>query len=215
LQGPQSDCDILFQKLAAFNREHELTYAGASVPCTQLAQHCRHVLMKHNFESRDRLNVRCLIGGIDEKSIDGPKDAYQNDECMNGRDVDGGNAAENMARSIEDADSHSSSLSSGREKKAKKAVLYWIDELASMHHVAYAAHGMYAFQFALSYFDHHNRGTKPIADLTFDEGIECVCRCWDAVGKRTCFNYSNNVIKSVRTGQKQGSFATNSRLENM
>ncbi|KAJ6172001.1 cysteine proteinase [Penicillium chermesinum] len=82
-------------------------------------------------------------------------------------------------------------LLGGVEPETATPHLYWIDYLASLAPVPYAAHG-YAQYYCLSLLDkHHNPG------ITLDEGLKLLERCTDELKRRLPIDYKGVLVKVV------------------
>ncbi|KAJ5907417.1 proteasome subunit beta type-4, partial [Penicillium taxi] len=69
--------------------------------------------------------------------------------------------------------------------------LYWIDYLASLAPVPYAAHG-YAQYYCLSLLDKHHH-----PDIDIDEGIKLLGMCTDELKRRLPIDYKGMLVKVV------------------
>lgn len=82
-------------------------------------------------------------------------------------------------------------LVAGYDKSSADSSLYWIDYLSSMAKVPFAAHG-YCGYFLYSILD---REYTP--DLTLDQGMEIVKKCFAALKSRFIIDFADYTIKVV------------------
>ncbi|KAJ2162196.1 Proteasome subunit beta type-4 [Coemansia sp. RSA 552] len=82
-------------------------------------------------------------------------------------------------------------LVTGYDKNTKEASLYWIDYLAAMAKVPFAAHG-YCGYFVYSILD---REYKP--DISLEQGLEIIQKCFAALKKRFLIDFNDYMIKVV------------------
>ncbi|KAJ5105482.1 proteasome subunit beta type-4 [Penicillium alfredii] len=82
-------------------------------------------------------------------------------------------------------------LLGGMDPITEKPHLYWVDYLASLAPVPYAAHG-YAQFYCLSILDkHHN------PNISLDEGIKLLGMCTDELKRRLPIDYKGVLVKVV------------------
>ncbi|KAL3481656.1 nucleophile aminohydrolase [Aspergillus californicus] len=95
-------------------------------------------------------------------------------------------------------------LLGGVDPISQKPHLYWIDYLASLAPVPYAAHG-YAQYYCLSTLDkHHN------PDITLEEGMKLLEMCTDELKRRLPIDYKGVLVKVVtKDGVKEVDFDNN------
>ncbi|KAJ2782125.1 Proteasome subunit beta type-4 [Coemansia javaensis] len=79
----------------------------------------------------------------------------------------------------------------GYDAKAGDASIYWIDYLAAMAKVPYAAHG-YCGYFLYSVLDREYR-----PDITLEQGMDIIKKCMVALKTRFLIQYSDYTIKVV------------------
>lgn len=82
-------------------------------------------------------------------------------------------------------------LMAGYNKQKSAPVLYFLDYLATMAPVPYTAHG-YGAYYCSSIFDRYHR-----KDITFDQGIELLQRCFAELQKRMPINLGDWSVKVV------------------
>ncbi|KAJ2704407.1 Proteasome subunit beta type-4 [Coemansia spiralis] len=86
----------------------------------------------------------------------------------------------------------------GFDNKSEEASVYWIDYLAGMAKVPYAAHGYCAY-FVYAVLD---REYKP--DISLEQGLDIVKKCFVALKTRFLIEFSDYTIKVVdRDGQRE------------
>lgn len=83
-------------------------------------------------------------------------------------------------------------LLGGWSELDKKPSLYWIDYLASVAKVPYAAHG-YAQYYCLSILDKHHH-----PDITFDQGMNILRLCTDELQRRLPIDFKGMVVKVIK-----------------
>ncbi|EFY87961.1 putative proteasome subunit beta type-2 [Metarhizium acridum CQMa 102] len=74
-----------------------------------------------------------------------------------------------------------------------KPHLYWLDYLASLAEVPYAAHG-YAQYYCLSILDKHHH-----PDITLGQGIKLLTMCTDELKRRLPIDFKGMVVKAIKT----------------
>ncbi|KAF2405321.1 N-terminal nucleophile aminohydrolase [Trichodelitschia bisporula] len=82
-------------------------------------------------------------------------------------------------------------LLGGFDPIKEKPSLYWIDYLAAMADVPYAAHG-YAQYYCLSILDKHHR-----PDISLDEGIKMLGMCTDELKRRLPIDFKGVYVKVI------------------
>ncbi|EFX03255.1 proteasome component [Grosmannia clavigera kw1407] len=82
-------------------------------------------------------------------------------------------------------------LLGGVDPITHKPSLYWIDYLASLAPVPYAAHG-YAQYYCLSILDKHHH-----PDITLDQGIKLLSMCTDELKRRMPIDFKGMIVKVV------------------
>ncbi|KAL2109443.1 hypothetical protein VUR80DRAFT_2462 [Thermomyces stellatus] len=82
-------------------------------------------------------------------------------------------------------------LLGGVDPITNKPSLYWIDYLASMAPVPYAAHG-YAQYYCLSILDKHHH-----PDITLGQGIKILNMCTDELKRRLPIDFKGMTVKAV------------------
>lgn len=83
-------------------------------------------------------------------------------------------------------------LLGGWSELDKKPSLYWIDYLASVAKVPYAAHG-YAQYYCLSILDKHHH-----PDITFEQGMKILRMCTDELQRRLPIDFKGMFVKVIR-----------------
>ncbi|OJJ03650.1 hypothetical protein ASPVEDRAFT_43139 [Aspergillus versicolor CBS 583.65] len=95
-------------------------------------------------------------------------------------------------------------LLGGVDPISQKPHLYWIDYLASLAPVPYAAHG-YAQYYCLSTLDKHHH-----PDITLEEGMKLLEMCTDELKRRLPIDYKGVLVKVVtKDGVKEVDFDNN------
>ncbi|KAF3811137.1 putative proteasome subunit beta type-4 [Colletotrichum gloeosporioides] len=82
-------------------------------------------------------------------------------------------------------------LLGGVDPITQKPALYWLDYLASLAPVPYAAHG-YAQYYCLSILDKHHH-----PDITLGQGIKILNMCTDELKRRLPIDFKGMVVKAV------------------
>ncbi|KAL1881153.1 hypothetical protein VTK73DRAFT_4600 [Phialemonium thermophilum] len=82
-------------------------------------------------------------------------------------------------------------LLGGVDPITHKPSLYWLDYLASLAQVPYAAHG-YAQYYCLSILDKHHH-----PDITLGQGIKILNLCTDELKRRLPIDFKGMVVKAV------------------
>ncbi|CAG9943385.1 unnamed protein product [Clonostachys rosea f. rosea IK726] len=83
-------------------------------------------------------------------------------------------------------------LMGGVDPITGKPALYWLDYLASLVDVPYAAHG-YAQYYCLSLLDKHHH-----PDITLGQGIKLLTMCVDELKRRLPIDFKGMVVKAVK-----------------
>ncbi|PMB68779.1 putative proteasome subunit beta type-4 [Beauveria bassiana] len=83
-------------------------------------------------------------------------------------------------------------LMGGVDPITGKPSLYWMDYLAAMAEVPYAAHG-YAQYYCLSILDKHHH-----PDITLGQGIKLLTLCTDELKRRLPIDFKGMVVKAVK-----------------
>nr|CEG03026.1 unnamed protein product [Fusarium pseudograminearum CS3487] len=83
-------------------------------------------------------------------------------------------------------------LMGGVDPITGKPSLYWLDYLASLAEVPYAAHG-YAQYYCLSILDKHHH-----PDITLHQGIKILTMCIDELKRRLPIDFKGMVVKAVK-----------------
>ncbi|KAF6526884.1 hypothetical protein HZS61_009928 [Fusarium oxysporum f. sp. conglutinans] len=83
-------------------------------------------------------------------------------------------------------------LMGGVDPITGKPSLYWLDYLASLADVPYAAHG-YAQYYCLSILDKHHH-----PDITLHQGIKILTMCTDELKRRLPIDFKGMVVKAVK-----------------
>ncbi|KAK4242252.1 putative proteasome subunit beta type-2 protein [Achaetomium macrosporum] len=82
-------------------------------------------------------------------------------------------------------------LLGGVDPITRKPSLYWLDYLASLAPVPYAAHG-YAQYYCLSILDKHHH-----PDITLEQGMKLLNLCADELKRRLPIDFKGMVVKAV------------------
>jgi len=82
-------------------------------------------------------------------------------------------------------------LMGGVDPITGKPSLYWLDYLAALAEVPYAAHG-YAQYYCLSLLDKHHQ-----PDITLEEGIELMTMCIDELKRRSPVDFKGLLIRAI------------------
>ncbi|KAK2753589.1 Proteasome subunit beta type-4 [Arachnomyces sp. PD_36] len=82
-------------------------------------------------------------------------------------------------------------LLGGMDPITQKPSLYWLDYLASLAAVPYAAHG-YAQYYCLSILDKHHH-----PDISYDEGLKILEMCTDELKRRLPIDFKGVLVKVV------------------
>ncbi|KAF9881043.1 proteasome A-type and B-type [Colletotrichum karsti] len=82
-------------------------------------------------------------------------------------------------------------LLGGVDPITQKPALYWLDYLASLASLPYAAHG-YAQYYCLSILDKHHH-----PDITLGQGIKILNMCTDELKRRLPIDFKGMVVKAV------------------
>ncbi|KAI1923782.1 Proteasome subunit beta type-4 [Ophidiomyces ophidiicola] len=92
-------------------------------------------------------------------------------------------------------------LLGGVDPITQKPCLYWLDYLASLAPVPYAAHG-YAQYYCLSILDKHHH-----PDITYEEGLKLLEKCTDELKRRLPIDFKGVFVKAVtKDGIKEVDF---------
>ncbi|KAH0495217.1 hypothetical protein TgHK011_008782 [Trichoderma gracile] len=83
-------------------------------------------------------------------------------------------------------------LMGGVDPITGKPSLYWLDYLASLAEVPYAAHG-YAQYYCLSLLDKHHH-----PDITLGQGIKLMTMCIDELKRRLPIDFKGMVVKAIK-----------------
>ncbi|PWY93661.1 N-terminal nucleophile aminohydrolase [Aspergillus sclerotioniger CBS 115572] len=110
-----------------------------------------------------------------------------------------------MARSLRSRNPYTVNLLlGGVDPITEKPHLYWIDYLASLAPVPYAAHG-YAQYYCLSTLDKHHH-----PDITLEEGMKLLEMCTDELKRRLPIDYKGVLVKVVtKDGVQEVEFDNN------
>ncbi|KAL4809000.1 nucleophile aminohydrolase [Aspergillus unguis] len=110
-----------------------------------------------------------------------------------------------LARSLRSRNPYTVNLLlGGVDPISQKPHLYWIDYLASLAPVPYAAHG-YAQYYCLSTLDKHHH-----PDITLEEGMKLLEMCTDELKRRLPIDYKGVLVKVVtKDGVKEVPFDNN------
>ncbi|KAI9848681.1 MAG: Proteasome subunit beta type-4 [Sclerophora amabilis] len=82
-------------------------------------------------------------------------------------------------------------LLGGMDPIAQKPSLYWLDYLAALAPVPYAAHG-YAQYYCLSILDKHHQ-----PDINLDQGLKILRMCTDELKRRLPIDFKGVIVKVV------------------
>jgi len=82
-------------------------------------------------------------------------------------------------------------LLGGFDLITEKPSLYWVDYLASLAPVPYAAHG-YAQYYCLSILDKHHH-----PDIDFEQGIKILRMCTDELKRRLPIDFKGMLVKVI------------------
>ncbi|KAL9129913.1 MAG: hypothetical protein Q9217_001761 [Psora testacea] len=82
-------------------------------------------------------------------------------------------------------------LLGGMDPITNKPHLYWLDYLASLAQVPYAAHG-YAQYYCLSILDKHHH-----PDIDFDQGMKILRMCTDELKRRLPIDFKGMLVKVI------------------
>ncbi|RAH82658.1 proteasome-domain-containing protein [Aspergillus japonicus CBS 114.51] len=97
-----------------------------------------------------------------------------------------------LARSLRSRNPYTVNLLlGGMDPITEKPHLYWIDYLASVASVPYAAHG-YAQYYCLSTLDKHHH-----PDISLDEGLKLLEMCTDELKRRLPIDYKGVLVKVI------------------
>ncbi|KAF9884164.1 Proteasome subunit beta type-4 [Aspergillus nanangensis] len=97
-----------------------------------------------------------------------------------------------LARSLRSRNAYSVNLLlGGVDPISEKPHLYWMDYLASLAPVPYAAHG-YAQYYCLSTLDKHHH-----PDITLEQGLKLLTMCTDELKRRLPIDYKGVLVKVV------------------
>ncbi|PNY24337.1 Proteasome subunit beta type [Tolypocladium capitatum] len=83
-------------------------------------------------------------------------------------------------------------LMGGVDPITGKPSLYWLDYLAALAEVPYAAHG-YAQYYCLSILDKHHH-----PDITLGQGIKILTMCTDELKRRLPIDFKGMVVKAIK-----------------
>ncbi|PHH83784.1 hypothetical protein CDD82_2656 [Ophiocordyceps australis] len=83
-------------------------------------------------------------------------------------------------------------LMGGVDPITGKPSLYWLDYLASLAELPYAAHG-YAQYYCLSILDKHHH-----PDITLGQGIKILTMCTDELKRRLPIDFKGMVVKAIK-----------------
>ncbi|KAL2833437.1 cysteine proteinase [Aspergillus cavernicola] len=110
-----------------------------------------------------------------------------------------------LARSLRSRNPYTVNLLlGGVDPISQKPHLYWIDYLASLAPVPYAAHG-YAQYYCLSTLDKHHH-----PDITFEQGMKLLEMCTDELKRRLPIDYKGVLVKVVtKDGVREEEFDNN------
>ncbi|PYI06603.1 N-terminal nucleophile aminohydrolase [Aspergillus sclerotiicarbonarius CBS 121057] len=110
-----------------------------------------------------------------------------------------------MARSLRSRNPYTVNLLlGGVDPITQKPHLYWIDYLASLAPVPYAAHG-YAQYYCLSTLDKHHH-----PEITLEEGMKLLEMCTDELKRRLPIDYKGVLVKVVtKDGVQEVEFDNN------
>ncbi|KAL4978026.1 nucleophile aminohydrolase [Aspergillus desertorum] len=110
-----------------------------------------------------------------------------------------------LARSLRSRNPYTVNLLlGGVDPISQKPHLYWIDYLASLARVPYAAHG-YAQYYCLSTLDKHHH-----PDITLEQGMKLLEMCTDELKRRLPIDYKGVLVKVVtKDGVREENFDNN------
>ncbi|KAI9367906.1 nucleophile aminohydrolase [Aspergillus egyptiacus] len=110
-----------------------------------------------------------------------------------------------LARSLRSRNPYTVNLLlGGVDPISSKPHLYWIDYLASLAPVPYAAHG-YAQYYCLSTLDKHHH-----PDITLEQGMKLLEMCTDELKRRLPIDYKGVLVKIVtKDGVREQEFDNN------
>ncbi|KAL4906512.1 hypothetical protein BDW74DRAFT_150574 [Aspergillus multicolor] len=110
-----------------------------------------------------------------------------------------------LARSLRSRNPYTVNLLlGGVDPISQKPHLYWIDYLASLARVPYAAHG-YAQYYCLSTLDKHHH-----PDITLDQGMKLLEMCTDELKRRLPIDYKGVLVKVItKDGVREVDFDNN------
>ncbi|KAL3437634.1 nucleophile aminohydrolase [Aspergillus tetrazonus] len=110
-----------------------------------------------------------------------------------------------LARSLRSRNPYTVNLLlGGVDPISQKPHLYWIDYLASLARVPYAAHG-YAQYYCLSTLDKHHH-----PDITLEQGMKLLEMCTDELKRRLPIDYKGVLVKVVtKDGVREEDFDNN------
>ncbi|RAL08985.1 proteasome core particle subunit beta 4 [Aspergillus homomorphus CBS 101889] len=110
-----------------------------------------------------------------------------------------------LARSLRSRNPYTVNLLlGGMDPITQKPHLYWIDYLASVASVPYAAHG-YAQYYCLSTLDKHHH-----PDISLDEGLKLLEMCTDELKRRLPIDYKGVLVKVItKDGVRELDFDNN------
>jgi 20S proteasome subunit beta 4 len=110
-----------------------------------------------------------------------------------------------LARSLRSRNPYTVNLLlGGVDPISQKPHLYWIDYLASLARVPYAAHG-YAQYYCLSTLDKHHH-----PDITLEQGMKLLEMCTDELKRRLPIDYKGVLVKVVtKDGVREVDFDNN------
>ncbi|KAL4755282.1 hypothetical protein BDW72DRAFT_164507 [Aspergillus terricola var. indicus] len=110
-----------------------------------------------------------------------------------------------LARSLRSRNPYTVNLLlGGVDPISQKPHLYWIDYLASLARVPYAAHG-YAQYYCLSTLDKHHH-----PDITLEQGMKLLEMCTDELKRRLPIDYKGVLVKVVtKDGVREVGFDNN------
>ncbi|KFH47664.1 proteasome subunit beta type-like protein [Hapsidospora chrysogenum ATCC 11550] len=87
---------------------------------------------------------------------------------------------------------HVNLLMGGVDPITGKPALYWLDYLAALAEVPYAAHG-YAQYYCLSILDKHHH-----PDIDLDQGIKLLNMCTDELKRRLPIDFKGMTVKAIK-----------------
>lgn len=98
-------------------------------------------------------------------------------------------------------------LLGGYDKIADKPTLYWIDYLASLAPLPYAAHG-YAQYYCLSILDKHHH-----PDIDFEQGMKILRMCTDELKRRLPIDFKGIQVKVItKDGIREEEFTESEKV---